>query len=393
MATLSTVASREALKTQREPHWQKQSKGCYLGFRKMTKDSEGTWIARCLVGGKQAYKALGEFSHLPAHQRHDSAKKAADAWFEHLGKGGSTEATTVAKACANYVEHLADTKGERAAKDAQARFQNYVLDDPKFAALRLDALKPEHIARWRRALKDRPSTSGPNRGQKRSDSTLNRDMTCFRAALNHAEKDGLISTDYAWRTKLLPIVGADRRREVYLDRAQRRALVACAKPDLAELLRAMSLVPLRPGALAALTVASYDKRLKTIIIDRDKVNGDRKVALPDETADFFERCCKGKLPGAPLLARENGKPWDKDAWKYPVRDAVTRACQESPELEIQTATTIYAIRHSVITDLIQGGLDMMTVARMSGTSLLMIERHYGHLTEKQARAGLATLGL
>jgi site-specific recombinase XerD len=51
------------------------------------------------------------------------------------------------------------------------------------------------------------------------------------------------------------------------------------------------------------------------------------------------------------------------------------------------------MRHSVITDLVTGGLDLLTVALLSGTSVAMIERHYGHLRAEHAAAALATLAL
>ena len=60
---------------------------------------------------------------------------------------------------------------------------------------------------------------------------------------------------------------------------------------------------------------------------------------------------------------------------------------------LPNTVTCYTLRHSVITDMIHGGLDAVTVAQLSGTSLLMIERHYGHLTEKHARDALARLVL
>ena len=118
---------------------------------------------------------------------------------------------------------------------------------------------------------------------------------------------------------------ADGRRDVYLDSDERRKLASFAPNDLATLVRGLSLVPLRPGALAALTAASYDKRLKTLTIGKDKAGKDRKITLPDITATFFAELCKDKLPGAPLFCRANGKAWDKDAWKYPVKDAVSAA--------------------------------------------------------------------
>ena len=56
--------------------------------------------------------------------------------------------------------------------------------------------------------------------------------------------------------------------------------------------------------------------------------------------------------------------------------------------------TAYALRHSTITDLIAlHRLDTLTVAQLSGTSLAMIEKHYGHLLRDHAAKALASLTL
>jgi integrase len=388
MATkIDTVTSRDRLKARREPYWHRESKGCYIGFRKMTATG-GTWVARAMDAetGKQVYKALGDFSEMPDHLRFDDARKAATAWFDHLGRGGSTKATTVREACGNYVSHLRETRTARAADDAEKRFKVYVLNHKKLAETEMAKLTPAHLETWRKALRATPTRSGANRGEKRTDSTLNRDMTCFRAALNHAYKDGHVTSDFAWRGKLLPIKGADRRRELYLDRTQRRQFIEHAEPDLAAFLRGLSLLPLRPGALAALTAGDFDTRLSTLRIGKDKAGADRKLKLPTETAKFFAEAAKNKLPAAPLLARADGKPWNKDAWKWPVRAAAEAA-------KLPAGTTTYSVRHSTITDLVHDGLDLLTVAQISGTSARMIEQHYGHLRSDVAADALARLAL
>lgn len=390
MATFSKVSERQALKPRRDPYWQKLLAGCYLGFRKMTSGSAGNWSARYLDESqsppKQVYKLLGDYSDTPDHMRFDAAQRDAHEWFKHLGKGGLPTVVTVKDACDKYVLHIAEKTSKKASDDAKARFESYVVDDKKLAATDLSKLTPAMVEAWRKRLRTRPTTSGPRRGEQRSDSSLNRDMTCFRAALNLAYRDGLVTSNFAWHSKLLPVKSADRKRETYLDLQQRRKLIAAAAPDLANLLRAMSLVPVRPGAIAALTVASYDKRLKTLSIGKDKAGRDRKIALPDASAKFFAQQCKGKLPSAPLLARSNGKAWDKDVWKYPVKDAVKKA-------KLPIEATIYTLRHSAITDLIHSGLDTLTVAQLSGTSILMIERHYGHLTREHSKSALEKLTL
>jgi site-specific recombinase XerD len=87
-----------------------------------------------------------------------------------------------------------------------------------------------------------------------------------------------------------------------------------------------------------------------------------------------------------LFARADGKPWDKDSWKGPNKDSARAA-------GLPEATTAYTLRHSTITDLVQGGLDLLTIAQVSGTSVAMIEKHYGHLQRKRAAEALAALAL
>jgi len=388
MANISKVADRAKLKVRRDPYYSKLSKGCFVGYRKMTAATTGTWVARCLdeTTGKQEHKALGDFSDLPDHQRYDAAVRAAQAWFDHLGKGGSNEAMTVAAACARYVAHLRDAKGDKSADDAQARFDRHVLSDKKLAGVEMTKLTPSHIDAWRKALRAKPTPTGPNKGKQRTDSAINRDMNTFRAALNHAYRDGLVTSNFAWLAKLAPNRGADKRRDVYLDREQRHKLIECAAPDMADFLRGLCLLPLRPGALAALTVSNFDKRLGVLTVGKDKAGGDRKISLPDSTAAFFAGHCKNKLPGAFILTNSAGRPWARDTWGYQFAKAAKLA-------ELPAKATAYSIRHSTITDLIHAGVDSMTVAQLAGTSVGMIEKHYGHLTRDHARSALAALAL
>jgi len=87
----------------------------------------------------------------------------------------------------------------------------------------------------------------------------------------------------------------------------------------------------------------------------------------------------------PLLTRADGSAWNKDAWKYPVKDAIRAA-------GLPDNATAYALRHSAITDLLSlHRLDTATVAALSGTSLAMIEKHYSHLLRDHAAAALARL--
>lgn len=391
MTNLQAVNKREGLKARRDPYWTRLEKGCALGFRKMTSNSEGSWSARSEddTTGKRMSKALGEFSNLPNSQRYDAARKAAEEWFSHLGKGGSVEVVTVQRSCEKYVDHLRHTKGDAAAQDAASRFLRHVYTDRRLSATELTKLKPTQVKAWRAALAARPVIVGYGENAKprpRSDSALNRDMTCFRAALNLATEEGFVTSDFAWKAALKPVSNADKSRDGYLDATQRKAFIEAAGGALGEFLSGLSRVPLRPGALAALRVGQFEKRLNTLTIGKDKSGRDRKIVLPVSTAKLVADLTKDKLPGAPLFTRDDGKEWHKDAWKKPVKAAAAAA-------GLPRSTTAYTLRHSVITDLIHGGLDTLTVAQLSGTSLAMIEKNYGHLTKDHATAALARLAL
>jgi hypothetical protein len=92
----------------------------------MAVGAEGTWLAQAYEAStsKQTRQSLGALDHLPAHQRFDAAKKLAEAWFEHLGRGGSTKVITVKTACENYVYRLRESGDTKNSNEAIAAADN-----------------------------------------------------------------------------------------------------------------------------------------------------------------------------------------------------------------------------------------------------------------------------
>ena len=388
---IDTVESRTRLKPRTPPYWQKLTTGCHIGFRKMAVGAEGTWLAQAYDAStsKQTRQSLGALDHLPAHQRFDAAKKLAEAWFEHLGRGGTTKVITVKTACENYVNRLRESGDTKNANDIAARFKRWVNDD-KIGIHALPKLTRKAVEDWRNRLARAPVLTNPysdkTKTRARSPSSLNRDMAALRAALNSAHDHGDVTNDMAWRVALRAVENADGRRDSYLDRKQRALLISKSGADVGVFLRGLSLVPLRPGALASLTVGQLNNKLGVLTVGKDKAGRDRKIKLPPETAKFFAEHTKDKLPTAPLLARADGAVWNKDSWKKPIKAAALAA-------GLTNQVSAYTIRHSVITDLVTNGLDLLTVAQLSGTSVIMIEKHYGHHRADHAAKALAGLAL
>ncbi len=379
---LGTVKNRDKLKPQREPYWHKIASSQFLGFRPSTVGKGGTWIARFYdsESRRKPIRSLGDFGHLPPNERFTAASVEAREWFTHLSGGGEHKAITVRQACERYA---------LTSDDAATRFERYVYADP-IAKVLLHKLTDKQVRDWRKRLENLPAMVTRNKTGKavsrpRAAATVNRDMVAFRAALNMALTQGDALTARAWKTALKP-AEAKGRRNLYLDRDQRRALLAALPDDAAAFAHGLCLLPLRPGALASLRVGDFDARKHELSIERDKAGDGRRILLPPETSALLKEQSRSKLPAAPLFARADGKAWDKDAWKGPIKDAVRAT-------GLPDSATAYTLRHSTITDLVQGGLDLLTIAQVAGTSVAMIEKHYGHLQRKRAAEALAGLAL
>jgi integrase len=389
MPDLSRIGEREKLRPKAgdEPHWQRLRQGCYLGYRPSKKKVGGTWFARVYDPdtSRNSRKRLGDYGVLTGHDVFKQAKADAEAWAETVESGGqrARDMVTVADACEAYLKH-------KPGSIAEGVFRRHVYADP-IARVKLDKLRRHHLRAWRKRLEQVPALlsrnkKGEKRTKERAKSTVNRDMVPLRAALGQVLKPGAPNTDAAWQEALRPFKGADRRRELYLDRGERKRLIEQTADEAQPFIRGLCLLPLRPGAIAGLKARDFDKRTRTLTIGKDKNGNPRQLTMPQAIADFFAEQVKDKLPAAPIFARSGGGAWNKDAWKYPVKDAVKAA-------ELPGAVSAYTLRHSVITDLIRARLPILTVAQLSGTSVAMIERHYGHLVRDDAEDALATLAI
>lgn len=390
MADLSRIGEREKLKPRNgnEPHWHRLRQGVYIGYRPSRKKAGGIWFARFYdaESNRNARKRLGDYGTLSGHDVFKQAKADAEAWAETVETGGerSRDMETVKDACEAYLK-------EKPGSIAEGVFRRHVYSDP-IAKVKLDKLRRHHLKAWRKRLENAPALvtrtkkAEKKRMKERSKSTVNRDMVPLRAALGMVLKPGAPNTDAAWQEALRPFKGADKRRELYLDRDERKKLIDATCDEARPFVKALCLLPLRPGALAGLTVCDFDKRTRALTVGKDKNGNPRQLTMPQVIADFFEVQVKNKLPAASIFARTDGAAWNKDAWKNPVKDAVKAA-------GLPGAASAYTLRHSVITDLIRARLPILTVAQLSGTSVAMIEKHYGHLVRDDAEEALASIAI
>lgn len=370
---LKSKTTRDKLTPRREPYWHRVEAGLFVGYRKHAA-GEGTWVARRRAdAGGQQYRALGTLDTL------DAATRQAKKWGEGIDGGASHKAVTVEQACRAYVAHQTTHKSKASAADAEGRFARLVYGKP-LGARPLDKLSTTQVKAWLDAMLD---DDGDEEDLRRSKDTANRNLNTLKAALNLALKDRLVATDAGWKT-VTPYPKAGKRRDRFLDLADRTALLSHCAADLRDLVTALLLTGARPGEIANANAGDLDASQGTMRLSGK--TGPRIVTLSTQALTFFKAQSASKLPAAPLLTDAYGHRWNKDSWKKRFKDAVRAA-------KLPDDVVLYAVRHTAISEMIAAGMDSFLVAKLAGTSTAMIDKHYGHLRHEQTRARLDAVAL
>lgn len=379
---IKTASGRKTLKPRGAPYWEKRKAGCFIGYRKLT-EAVGTWLARWRdETGKQHYHPIG--SRLDDDRgTFDAVAKLADEWFNQCEKGISTQPTTVQQACEAYVAAL-EAEGRKAtASDAKGRFARLVYEND-FCKIPLDKLRSSTLEKWRNGQLA-TNDDDDEEDLRRSKDSANRNLSALKAALNRAFRQHLVASDAAWKT-VAPFkkVGKGRSEQSFLTAAQRKALIDACPADLALLVKALLLLGCRPGEVAKMNASSFNKRTGTVTLNGK--TGERTVAVSTAAAQFLAEQQKGKLPTAPMLATSYGQRWNKDSWKKIFKEAVKTA-------KLPESIVLYSLRHTAISEMIQAGMDSFLVAQLTGTSVAMIEKHYGHLRHDAVRQKLDVVNM
>lgn len=362
MATklISKARDRATLPERRSPYWQNVKKAFQIGCRKL--NGGEYWLARAYIGnGKYEQRPL------PSVTSWEQALQASKGFFDHVERGGSVSRDSVGEVFEEYCDSAKSSPSHSTVRNSLGSLAGVGINDPKLGA---------HLGAWLKsdAVMKRVTKRGIT-DKDRSPATIKRMVTVLKAALNQARKK-IVSTD--WDDYLRVSSGEDNPRNLYLTPDQRRRLIDHADPDAKVFIRLLCLLPLRPGDWHHLTVAHFNKHQRTLTVSSKDIS--RNITLSKAAFDLLAEAASDKTPKAPLFLRSNGTQWDSQSWNEDIKQAASRA-------DLPSDVCAYTIRHSVITDLIAAGLDLLQVSKLSGTSLRMIEKHYGqHLRERQEEA-------
>ena len=360
---IDTKAKRDRLAKRREPYWHKVILGGYLGYRVGSKG--GSWIARYRGDdGKQHYKSL-ELPHHYALNEFDCAIGEAKKWFDGLQQGYRAAPGTMQEVADKYLDRLKMKKNGRSVSDAMGRINKHIL--PYFQNIPLSKLTSKKIESWL----DNFVVEGTEEKARKSKATANRNLAVLKAMLNQAyRREHLFLTDKPWKS-VDKFEDTHFARKDFLNAKEVKRLLDCTEGYFHDLVKAGLLTGARYGELCKLKVRDLDKANNLLNIPKGKTKA-RAFPLANTTKNFFSKLAKDKLPEAPLLTKNGIDPWGHGDQTKLMRQAVLAA-------ELPDTIVFYTLRHSFIADLIDKSMNVFDIAKITGTSIEMIERHYGKL--------------
>jgi integrase len=370
---IDTKTGRGKLKPRRDPYWHKIATRKHLGARKLA-DGCCSWIARLTTPDrKYLFRALGD----DAEMDFDEATDAARDWFdgtEEKVAGGADIKYTLAQAIVDYEARIRASKGKKAADGIAGRLTKHLSDRMKAKAVA--DLTTREISRWldSQVRQGEEWTADQIRASR---DTANRRLSVLKACLNLAFRNGIVANDTAWRrVKAFEKTGA--ARTLFLTETQVADLLAKSKGGLHNVIKAGVLTGARRGELFALTARDFDPKEGTLRVAGGKT-GRRDVYLSDTAVAFFKKLAKDKLPEVHLLTKDDGSPWPEDDLTRPFKAAARAA-------KLPLEATFYSLRHYHISKALLAGVQPQVVAENCGTSLRMIEKHYGKFLKTDRRA-------
>jgi integrase len=395
-AKLETPTARRRLAVRKKPYWTTISPGIHLGYRRNA--GAGTWSVRVAESGLEWIKKIAVSDDLesaapPAVLNYWQAVDAARALARRQpgSADDETRPISVSEALDRYEADLIARGGSPYnAEHPRIHLTGVLLNKP------VALLGATELRKWRDSLLDKGLAPG----------TVNRTKTGLRAALElAAAHDPRIANQRAWKVGLAALPDAHRARNIILDDATVRRIVAAAYDRhraLGVLAEVAAVTGARLSQLSRLEVGdlqadgSEPRLLMPLSAKgrrRDKRHERRAVPITTALAIVLKAEAAGRPHDSPLLLRDNGERWGHGRRRHHRQDfrAVVEAAALDPDV-----VTLSALRHSSIVRMLLANTPIRIVATLHDTSVKMIERTYSRFiaehTDALARRALLDTG-
>jgi len=375
---IETQGQRNKLTVRDAPYWVRVNKGRFIGFRNGVK--KHTWLARMVVDGSFSFTTFPNSDEWD----YEVAREAADKWFRTLAIiEEEARNMSLLDVINHYENSMSVEKTARYAKENADRVRKHLSDH--FKKTLLHRITTSQVKNFRNGM---VAKSGDDEEVRKSKVTANRTLNILKAALNLAYKDNLIDSKRAWET-VEPFTGVSEARKLFLTKKQLNAFLDTTEGEFYNLCKALALTGNRVGSLTGALVRDFHPAEGYIRLQSKKGDGAVKnwnCYLRDDALELFKEMSQSKLPNANLFTDDSGEPWQKNGYRRQMLDA-KRVAKMPADFDL------YAFRHYFISQCLEGGKQPQLIAENVGTSVRMIELHYGKTRGETRRAVMNSVDL
>ena len=338
-------------------------------------DGDGRYTVNIMVDGQRIHRAIGnESDGVTRQQAEDYIQKVRTEAREgrlNLPKGRKLT-LGFKKAAEKYLEMLRQ-EGGKDIKSKTNRLKCHL--KPFFGDKPLAKISTFDIERYKKQRLKENAAKG----------TINREL----AALSHLFSKGI---EWKWiihNPATIKRLKEDAGRITYLTTEQIDRLIRAAMSDRFEQLYPFIVIgletSLRRSEILSIRIKDIDLEKQVIYIPRSKT-GAREQPITCHLVDFLQ----GYIEAAP----------DEQEWFFP--SAKSKAGHtvsvEKPWRRVVVAAGLdptqvvrHTLRHTAITHLVQAGVDLPTVKRISGHKTLSMVERYSHQNGEHIRAAMDKL--
>jgi len=341
------------------------------------RNGDGLFTVNVMVDRRRIHRTIGRESEGVTRSTAEDfiAKARQDAREGRLNLPKRRKvALTFAAAAPLYIERLRQEGGKNIKRKQQQVDQSLI---PYFGSKPISQITTFDIERYK---KHRASQPVRNRkklkpGEKPppvKPSTVNRELATLSHLINKAAEWGWIGRSEAKVRKLKEGTG----RIAYLTAAQADALLEAATADQNRQIYPFILIGLRTGMrkseILSIRREHVDLAARSIYVPHAKA-GARTQPMSPELATFLAEYVETLPPGTEWLFPSPGA---RNGHTMDVRKPFVR-CVVAAGLD-PTQIVRHTLRHTAITHLVQAGIDLPTVKRISGHKTLAMVERYSH---------------
>ena len=285
---------------------------------------------------------------------------------------GRKVSRTIAQAATDYLRRLEATRGNDVPKK-RARLQQHIV--PLLGKVPLDRLSPFDLERFKAARLKRGAQPA----------TVNRDLS----TLSHLYS---MAIDWGWvsaRPVKIALLAEENARTTYLTVAEITRLLAAAlhheNPQLYPFVRIALGTSMRRGEILRLQKHDVDLQRHLLHIPQAK-SGPREQPMTADLVDYltgYIASLDAEIPWLFPSARSQSGHTENLFWSW---RSLLRDAGLNPTLVVR-----HTLRHTVITHLVQAGVDLPTVQRISGHKDLSMVLRYAHQSGTHIQEAMETL--